>query len=198
MKWDMGKGIGMFRAAIALAALFFAAAPSFAQEANPAAIAAQKEAMQRFEWLRGTWRGPAKGVTRAGPYELVQTERIGPMLDGTVMVIEGKGYEEDGSVPFNAFAVVSYDPATKAYSMRSYALGYSGDFPLTVKDKGYSWQIPAGPNAVIRYHADLSDGTFTEVGDYVAEGQPPRRIFEMKLQRVGDTDWPAAGVLGRD
>lgn len=68
---------------------------------------------------------------------------------------------------------------------------------LTPTDKGYGWEIPAGPNAVIRYTATLADGTWTEVGDYVAAGGQPRRVFEMNLKRVGDTDWPAAGGLAR-
>lgn len=188
----------MIRALLAVAALFLAAAPSAAQEANPAAIAAQKEAMKRFEWMYGTWRGPAHGMTRAGPYEVTQTERIGPILDGTVIVMEGKGFRPDGSVGFNAFAVLTYDVAAKRYSLRSHALGYSGDFTLNVTDSGYTWQIPAGPGATIDYKATFSQGVWTETGDYVAAGQPPRRIMEMNVRRVGDTDWPRAGGLAKD
>lgn len=94
-------------------ALMLCAAPAMAQESDHAAIAQQKEAMKRFAWMFGTWRGPGKGSTRQGPYEVVQTERIGPILDGTVVVMEGKGFRPDGSVGFNAFAIVSYDPAKK-------------------------------------------------------------------------------------
>lgn len=187
----------MIRPIVAGLALVLAlgATPAMAQETDHAAIAQQKEAMKRLAWMFGTWRGPGKGGTREGPYTVTQTERIGPILDGTVVVMEGKGFRPDGSVGFNAFAVVSYDPVRKVYSMRSHALGHSGDFALTPTDNGYVWEIPAGPNAVIRYTATLADGTWTEVGDYVAAGGQPRRVFEMNLKRVGDTDWPAAGGL---
>jgi len=189
----------MIRSLIAAAAaLLLAAVPAAAQEANPAAIAEQKAAMERFAWMFGTWRGPAKGMTRAGPYEVTQTERIGPILDGTVVVIEGKGFRADDSVAFNAFAILSWDVPTKTYKMRSHALGYAGDFVLTPIENGYTWQIPAGPGATIDYKATFLGGIWTETGDYVAAGQPPRRIMEMNIKRVGTTDWPRAGGLAKD
>jgi phage protein U len=45
----------------------------------------------------------------------------------------------------------------------------------------------------IRYTATVTNGSWTEVGDYIAPGQPPRRFFTMTLTRVGDSDWPGAG-----
>ena len=59
---------------------------------------------------------------------------------------------------------------------------------------GYVWEIPAGP-ATIRYTAVVKDGTFHEVGDRLVAGQPPIRMFDMMLARVGDTTWPAAGAV---
>lgn len=189
------KGL-LFLAALALSVP--AAAPALAQETDQGAIAEQQAAMKKLSWMFGTWRGPASGFTRAGPYQITQTERIGPFLGGTLIVIEGKGYAADGSVPFNAFAVISYDVPTKRYMMRSYALGHQGDFELKVRADGYNWEIPAGPNAVIRYTMTLKDGIWNEVGDYVATGQPPRRIMEMNVRRFGSTDWPLAGGVAKD
>jgi hypothetical protein len=111
-----------------------------------------------------------------------------------VKVIEGRGYDQDGKVTFNALGIVSYDPATRAHSMRSYAQGQAGDFRFTPTADGYTWEIPAGP-ATIRYVAVIRDGTLREVGDRLLPGKDPVRFFEMNLQRVGDTDWPAAGAI---
>ena len=184
-------------AALALALALCAPVAAFAQGADTAAIAAQQEAMKKLDWMDGKWRGPAVSQSPQGEHRVTQTERIGGFLDGTLKLVEGKGYNADGSTGFHAFGVVTYDPATKRYWMTSSAQGRSGKFALTPTDNGYKWEIPAGP-ATIRYTATLAEGKWTEVGDYVAAGQPPRRFFTMTLTRIGDTDWPEAGGVAKD
>lgn len=185
------------RIALCLLALSLSVAVSSrGQQPDPKQmIAAQKEAMARFSYMDGVWRGPAWTLLPSGEkHEITQTERIGPMLDGSIKVMEGRGYDPDGSVPFNAFGIVSYDLMDKKYSLHSHAQGFSGDFELTPTADGYVWEIPAGP-MTIRYTMTLKDGTWTEVGDRVFPGKDPIRFFEMNLKRVGDTDWPAAGAV---
>lgn len=156
---------------------------------------AQREAIKVFSMMDGTWRGEAWTLLQSGDkHTLTQTERVGSFLNGTVKVVEGKGFEKDGSVSFNALGIISYDVQKKTYSIRSYALGNSGDFPITLMDDGYYWEIDAGP-VKIKYVASFRDGTWKEVGDRIIPGRDPVRIFEMTLKRVGDTDWPAAGGM---
>lgn len=158
-------------------------------------VAAQKEAMARLAYMDGVWRGPAWTLLPSGEkHTLTQTERIGNFLDGAVKVVEGRGYGADGKVEFNAFAIISYDPAKQAYNLRSYAMGRAGDFVLTPTADGYVWEIPAGPTT-IRYTVTIKDGTWHEVGDRIVSGKAPMRFFEMNLKRVGATDWPAAGAV---
>jgi hypothetical protein len=175
------------------------AAPAAAQAPDPIArAAAQKEAMAKLAAMDGQWRGTAWSMTREGKHELVQTERAGPFLGGAVKVVEGKGYEKDGSVAFNAIAIISFDPATSRYSMQSNAQGYSGTFPFWATDTGFAWEVPAGPGAKIRYTATLKEGTWREVGERIAGEAPPVQIFEMNLKRLGDTSWPADGAVPRE
>ncbi len=95
-------------------------------------IAAQREAMIRLLVMDGVWRGPAWTILPSGEkHTITQTERIGPFLDGSVKVIEGRGYDPDGKVTFNAFGTISYNPATRVYTLHSYAQGNVGDFVLT-------------------------------------------------------------------
>lgn len=166
------------------------------QRPDPATrIAAQREAMGALSSIDGTWRGPAWTILPTGEkHTLTQTERVGSFLGGSVKVIEGRGYEADGTIGFNAFGIVSYEPDSKAYTLHSYAMGNSGDYALTPNADGYVWEIPAGP-MTIRYTAVIKDGTWHEVGDRIAPGRDPVRFFEMTLTRVGDTDWPAAGAV---
>jgi len=158
-------------------------------------ISAQREAMTALAKMDGVWRGGAWTILPSGvKHEITQTERIGTFLDGSVRVVEGRGYDAEGKVSFNAFGIISFDPAKKSYSMRSYAMGMGGDFAFQPTSDGYTWEIPAGP-MTIKYAATIKDGVLHEVGDRVAPGKDPVRFFEMTLKRVGDTDWPAAGAV---
>jgi len=159
-------------------------------------IAAQQEAMAKFSYMDGVWRGTAWTILPSGEkLSMTQTERIGPFLDGSVKVIEGRGYDPDGKVIFNAFGTISFNPATHVYTLHSYAQGNVGDFVLTPTADGYVWEIPAGP-MTIRYTAVVREGAWREVGDRIAPDKEPVRFFEMNLKRVGDTSWPAAGAVG--
>lgn len=175
------------------------ASPAVAQQGyDPAPrIAAQKEAMKKLAFLDGVWRGEARSLRGDGGWHaMTQTERVGPMLDGAVKVIEGRGYEPDGSLSFNAFAVISYDPDAKTYSMRSYTAGQQGDFAITPTDTGFTWEIPAGPQMTIRYEAVVKDGSWTETGWRVLKnGAPPVKFIEFTVERLGDAQWPAAGFV---
>ncbi|HKG21294.1 MAG TPA: DUF1579 domain-containing protein [Blastocatellia bacterium] len=158
-------------------------------------LAAQSEAMSRLSVMDGVWRGPAWTILPSGEkHAITQTERIGPFLSGSVKVIEGRGYDTSGKVTFNAFGTISYNPATRAYTLHSYAQGSNGDFVLTPTADGYIWEIPAGP-MTIRYTAVIKGGEWREVGDRIVPGKEPVRFFEMNLKRVSDTDWPAAGAI---
>ena len=173
--------------------LALVAAPAAAQNLyDPAVrVSAQREAMSRLAFMDGVWRGPAWSVTPAGRRELVQTERIGAFLDGSIRVIEGRGYLADGTVGFNALGVISFDPQSRSYRMNSWAMGFAGEFPLTLTETGYVWEVPAGPGATTRYTATIRDGSWREVGERIVAGAAPVQIFEMNLRRVGDTTWPA-------
>jgi hypothetical protein len=173
-------------------ALPLAAQPGF----DPAAaLAAQRAALAPFAALDGVWRGPAWSLREDGQrVALTQTERVGPFLDGAVRVIEGRGYAADGSVAFNAFAIISYNSASRAFSLRSYAQGRVGDFPVTPTADGYVWEIAAGP-MTIRYTVTLREGVWREVGDRILPGREPVRFMEMELRRLGDTPWPAGGAV---
>lgn len=163
---------------------------------NPAAaMTAQRDAMRALAALDGVWRGPGWSIDPSGErHTVTQTERIGSFLGGTVKVIEGRGYNADGTVAFNALGVISYDPATKAYNLRTYAQGRTGDFVVTPGADGYVWEIPAGP-MTIRYTVVIRDGAWREIGERIRPGSPPVQFFEMNLRRVGDSTWPDGGAV---
>lgn len=173
------------------------ASPSAAQSPpDPASLlAAQRQAMTPLARMDGVWRGPAWSMTPNGRHDITQTERIGTFLGGSVRMIEGRGYNADGSVGFNALGIVSFNPATNSYTISSWAMGRGGVFPFRPTADGYEWEVPAGPGMTIHYSATITADTLREVG-FLARGDAPRvQIFEMNLRRVGTTDWPGAGAV---
>ena len=152
--------------------------------------------MAKLSFMRGVWRGPASGTGVDGkPYKVTQTERMGPLLGGDIIVIEGRGYNADNTTGFNAFAVVSWDARADKYEIRSYAQGYAGTFELKLTKDGYVWETPAGPNAIMRFTATVKGDSWREIGEYVAKDKPAVKTFEMNLKKVGDTDWPLGSPI---
>lgn len=183
----------MFKASFLAAAFLLASAPAPAQQPERALIEKQRAAIAKFNLMDGLWRGEATVLGAGGKHRMVQTERVGSFLGGTLKLIEGRGYGPNGRLDFNAFAIISWDEAQQAYSFRSHAQGQAGTFPIRLTDKGYIWEISAGP-ATIRYTAVFEGDTWHETGERLVAGQAPQRIFEMKLKRFAATDWPAAGA----
>lgn len=182
--------------ALVPALLLMTAAPAVAQPPSPAALQErQREAMSAFARMDGVWRGPAWSISPEGRHEIVQTERVGLFLGGTIRVVEGRGYSPDGSVGFNALGIISFDPQANRYTMTSWAMGRNGAFEIKPTADGYTWETPAGPGAIIRYTATFRDGEFKEVGHRIAGNAPPVQIFEMVLRRVSDSSWPAADAV---
>lgn len=182
----------MLKSILAAGALIAAiAVPAAAADAG-----ANASAMAKFDAMKGVWKGEAKGFGPGGvPFNVTQTERIGPLLGGDILVIEGTGYEADGKVAFNAFGVISWNAQTQGYEFRAYNGGRAGTFKMTPTETGAVWEMPAGPNANIVSTITIKDDTWHELQQYVAQGQPARTVVEMKLKRVGDSEWPAAGAI---
>lgn len=184
------------RSIIGLLLLSAATIASAQGRPDPAALlGAQREAMKAFAAMDGVWRGPAATTLPSGEkHELTQTERVGPFLDGAIKIVEGRGYEADGKVAFNAFGIISFDTRSGKYKMTSHAMGNAGEFEIKPTADGFVWEIPAGP-AIIRYTAIIKDGTWREIGERVVGDQKPAQFFEMNLKRVSATDWPAGGAI---
>jgi hypothetical protein len=190
------------RLSIVVAAALLAAPLSLPQDARaqapeqPAGTEAQRQAIAALDRLDGRWRGEAVSFGPGGRTVITQTERVGSLLGGSIKVIEGRGYNPDGSTSFNAMAVISWDESAGRYGFHSWANGRTGNFQFEATEDGFRWEVPAGPNGRVEYVAVVADGTWHEVGHYIVEGQPPRRILEMTLTRLGDSDWPAGVPVG--
>lgn len=174
------------------------ALPAAAQQhiPQPAGTPEQRAGIDLLDRLDGEWAGPAWSMTPNGQrIEMIQTERVGDFAGGSLKVVEGRGYTADGATAFNAFAVITFNPATGKYAFSTFVDGQHFDFELKVTEDGFVWERPAGPNGVVRFTATVKDGRWHEIGEYIAEGRPPIKMIELNLTRLGDTAWPAAGAV---
>jgi hypothetical protein len=188
----------LFKTLISAAAALSLLAPvaASAQEQMPAGSDEQRAAMDALSFMDGEWRGQATSFGPRGVRtDLIQTERVGPFLGGSVRVVEGRGYDAAGATAFNALGVISWNDAEDRYEFSAWANGRQGSYRFERTDTGFTWEVPAGPGAVIRYVATIQDGVWHEVGDYVREGGQPLRFIEMTLHRIGDSDWPGEGSV---
>jgi hypothetical protein len=158
-------------------------------------LKAQQDAMKELAFLDGEWRGTSRVMRKDGWAPMVQTGRVGTMLDGTVLMIEAKGYEADGRLSFDVLRIISYEPETQSYSMRSYQSGRVRDHVLSLTDNGVAWDSDSG-NGAIRYEASVKNGAWTETATRMPARGEPETYVEVKLKRQRSSSWPQAGGVG--
>jgi hypothetical protein len=179
-----------------LAALCLAASPAIAagpDRPGQPNISAQKSAMASLSWMVGDWEGQGWTLSPTGErLTFRQTEAVETRLDGALLLIEGRGYApaaEPGAperLMFNAFAVVSFNDATRAYTFRSYAMGYANSFEAEVRDDGaFVWRIaPPGAPRMRYIITQPSLGVWCEIGERSTDnGETWTQFFEMRLTK---------------
>ena len=157
---------------------------------------AQQEAMKALAFLDGEWRGSSKVLRRDGWASTTQSERVGVMLDGSVRMIEAKGYESDGRASFDVLRIISYEPESKTYSMRSYQSGLVGDHELSITDDGFTLQSESSNNSTVRYEASVKNGVWTETATRVPARGEPETYVEVRMKRQRSSGWAATGAAG--
>jgi hypothetical protein len=172
-----------------LAAVVVFAAGSPAQD--PAA--ANRAAIKKLDYLVGKWTGEATiTLGPAGKTTVKQTEDVQLKLDGTVLLVEGTGrgqlpMKAEEGVVFNALALVSYDAATKKYSINAHTKeGRSTTAELKPADKGFEWGFTDPQRGTqVRYTVTMTEkGEWHEIGDFSPDGKAWTRFFEMTLTKA--------------
>lgn len=146
------------------------------------------EALAMFD---GVWIGSARMTDRDGRVtEFAMMERIGPMLEGEIRVMEGLGRTPDGKPLHNAFTIFSA-AEDGGIEMRSHIWGDETARRIELKPDGYVWRMET-PVGQIVYDITVKDGVWRETGVMEFKNGSRSPFFEMTLTRKGGTDWPAA------
>jgi hypothetical protein len=155
-----------------------------AQAPDPAVARA---AIAKLGFMVGRWRGDAwqlRGNERIGTAML---EVVEPRLGGTVLLVEGRGSIQDSTgaehVVHHALGILSHDPATQAYTLRSYlSTGQLGDFAVTLLEDGVQWSR-AVPGGQVRNTARFTREEWHEVGEFSRDGLNWLQVMEIRLRR---------------
>lgn len=177
-------------ACFALLAFLIAPWSTIAQQPPSAAVA--KEAMAKLSKMVGKWEGEA--TVQLGPgqtHKVKQTENVQWKLDGTVLLVEGLGKEKaaDGEekVVFQAMAICAFEAKSKSYKFHTFRDNGMGAIAnAEVTDTGMIWGFEDGRGGKIRYTITIKDDIWTEIGEYLVEGQPARQFFDMTVKRVAE------------
>jgi hypothetical protein len=156
-------------------------------QTDPAKITEQ---MQKFSWMIGDWHGEAWYLGRdQKKIEIDQKEHIVGRLDGTIITMEGTGYDkpsgsEKAKIVFQAFGIFTYDQANSKFVLRAYQGGNFVDSDLIFnKDGSYSWGFDM-PYGKTRYTLRLTpEGKWNEVGEFSRDEVTWIKNFEMTLAR---------------
>jgi hypothetical protein len=148
---------------------------------------ANRAAMQRLSGLIGRWTGEAWMMVGQQRENTTMTETVEAKLEGTVLLIEGLGVAPVAGgqtrIVHHALAILSFDPRTRTYSMRSHVgSGYSGDFAVEVTDSALVWtrEVPQGR---IRNTARIGNGVWHEIGEFSRDGTSWMQIMEIRLRK---------------
>ena len=146
--------------------------------------------MQKLSWLVGQWKGTATMVL--GPNDTKKIEHIEDVqqrLGGLIIVVDGLGVDaaDKEKVVHEAYGVISYNTAKKAYEFKPYlATGQSAEAKVSVGDKELTWTIEPAPGIEVRYKVRLTEkGEWHEVGEMTRDkGKTYFKFFETTLTKL--------------
>lgn len=163
--------------------------------AQPSDRPAAASPVDSFGFLSGIWRGTAWVIRGGKRHDFQQVERVAPYLDGAILLVDGRGMDPANpeQTLFEAFAVISANPETGGFDMRSYSGGRVGTFPATLAGPNtLSWEY-RGPDGITRYTHRIEGDRWIGIGEVSKDGKTWTQTLGMDLERVAEASfapWP--------
>ena len=123
--------------------------------------------MLKLAPMVGNWQGSGWIQQQDRRIEFDQKEEINMKLDGTALLIEGSGFEND-SLMFQAMAVASFNEVTGKYRFNSFlADGKTTEAEGWFDEEGiFHWQFEVPNGGTVKYTIEFNDTTWTEKGEF--------------------------------
>jgi hypothetical protein len=151
-----------------------------------------KRALSQLAALDGVWRGPVERTDAdGGDSKLTMIARVGPMLDGTIKVLEERTSAADGKLAFSLVAVFSFSSATQEYTVHAYSRGNVRSAVVHLTPGGYYFEMPEAGGATMRLTTKVAEGGWHEIVERLVPGQPPSPVARIELKRTDTSDWPS-------
>src|SRR5579859_7443544 len=185
------RRIGFFLAAITCAATLAGGTTADAAVSRPAvalAVPTQVAAMQKVSFMTGDWVGAGWNLGSNGVRDyFTQTEFVHYQVQGTVLLVDGKGYEvaDPTKIADSALAVLTYNDVTQQYRWEAFSGGnIVQDIPVVGADT-FQWGLQFPPVS-IRYTLTFTNKTWHEIGETSLDGgRTWNQTFQMDLVRLG-------------
>src|SRR5258708_39881776 len=143
--------------------------PCIAQTPRAPNLEAQRAAMEKLDFLIGTWAGQARMLRGPGePVEMIQTEEAQYKLDGLVLLIEGVGRtKSDGKPALQALGMITYDDLSETYRFRAFNDGRFLEAKLKLVDggKAIAWGFALGEIKTSSVLGINEKGEWMELGE---------------------------------
>lgn len=158
----------------------FAQLPDFSKEVQAA--------MSNVSVMAGKWEGDGWRSSPKGEKSFSHTvENIEWKLDKTLLVLEGLGKKEGGQIVHNAYGVLSFNPNTDKYSLKTFlssGLSTDANFEVVEPNKIFRWWFEDNRGGTIQYTITNDGSTWNEIGEYSMDKKQWKKFFEMNLKKV--------------
>lgn len=135
--------------------------------------------------MEGNWSGGGWTITpERKRVTFTQHEEIKYELNGTILQIRGKGFNEDGEIIHDALGIIYYEPERNKYLMDAFlASGQHTLAEIEITPSGMNWSFRTEQGATISYEIEIIDDTWTEKGYYSPDGVKKFPFIEFSLTR---------------
>lgn len=158
------------------------------QQHEIVSIDEQKMAMNNLSHWVGEWIGTGWSSNRQMQRKNFEVrETVSVKLQGLAFLIEGNGWYSDNNEPAHeALAILSFDPSTEKYQMRTHDLrGIFRETELDVHEDYFKWSFRDDETGVfLRFTIEIDGDQWFEFGEVSPDdGVNWYRILEMNLTK---------------